>query len=52
MQQRKQIIFRFRIALFLLPLFCGGEKAAALDYSLAERLAGHILVILTELNRK
>ena len=39
MQQRKQIIFRFRIALFLLPLFCGGEKAAALDYSLAERLA-------------
>ena len=38
MQQRKQIIFRFRIALFLLPLFCGGEKAAAQDYSLAERL--------------
>lgn len=38
MQQSKQIIFRFRIALFLLPLFCGGEKAAAQDYSLAERL--------------
>lgn len=52
MLQRKQMIFRFRIALFLLTLFCGGVSAAAQDYSLAVRLDGHMLVILTELNRK
>lgn len=30
MLQRKQMIFRFRIVLFLLPLFCGGVSAASL----------------------